>query len=132
MLQVGHATDTISAALVRLEQERFLDDQRFGECFAASAHQQGRYVGYRLRQEMRRRGFPDQVIASVLDPDRGLCSLDAMRATATELVEKRYSGWSAAGDEGIRQRRRAAGFLQRRGFPLAMVLDILRSDGYED
>ena len=108
-------------AVDRLILEGYLQDQRYAERFVAAARQNGRYVGYRLRQELRRRGVPADLIDQVLQdtPDDGD---DLIRAR--ELIERRYAGFNPQMADD-RQRRRIAGFLQRRGFPSGVVMMVL-------
>lgn len=108
-------------AVERLTSEGYLQDQRYAERFVAAARQNGRYVGYRLRQELRRRGVDAELVDQVLQavPDDGD---DLMRAR--KLIERRYIGFNPQ-EADERQRRRIAGFLQRRGFPSGVVMTLL-------
>jgi regulatory protein len=108
-------------AVERLISEGYLQDQRYAERFVAAARNSGRYVGYRLRQELRRRGVEADLVEQVLQdaPDDGD---DLMRAR--ELIERRYAGFNPQVADD-RQRRRIAGFLQRRGFPAGVVMTLL-------
>ena len=113
----------IETALQRLTSEGWVDDCRFAERFAESALASGRYYGTRLRQEMRRRGVPTEMIAGVLGrvmEEHDEC--EDMRA----VFERRFSGFSfsTASDS---EKRRALGFLQRRGFGFSAIMQILRS-----
>ena len=95
----------------RLISEGYLQDQRYAERFVAAARQSGRYVGCRLRQELRRRGVSADLIDQVL---QALPGDDNELEAARNLVERRYAGFDPqTADE--RQFRRIAGFLQRRG-----------------
>lgn len=108
-------------AVDRLILEGYLQDQRYAERFVATVRQSGRYVGYRLRQELRRRGVPADLIDQVLQdtPDDGD---DLVRAR--ELLERRYADFNPQMADD-RQRRRIAGFLQRRGFSSGVVMMVL-------
>lgn len=112
-------------AIGRLEHEGWLDDRRYAARFAEAALSAGRYFGTRLRMEMRRRGFPADIVNEVLE--HLLMECDEI-AEVRLAVERRHSGfsYSAASD---RDRRRMVGFLQRRGFGLSTILDALRKDG---
>ena len=108
-------------ALERLISEGYLQDQRYAERFVAAARNSGRYVGYRLRQELRRRGVDAELVEKVLQdaPDDGD---DLIRAR--ELIERRYTGFNPQMADD-RQRRRIAGFLQRRGYPGDLIRQLL-------
>jgi regulatory protein len=116
--------DDLEAVIVCLQHEGWLDDRRYAERFAASALSSGRYYGARLRVEMRRRGFTPDAVSEALEP------LLAERDEISEVksaVERRYPGfsYSAASD---RDKRRVAGFLQRRGFGFSAIMRALRAE----
>ena len=116
------STEEAQQVVDRLISEGYLNDQRYAERFVAAAQQSGRYVGYRLRQELRRRGVPPDLIDQVLQ-DAWDDGDDVTRAR--ELLERRYAGFNPQmADE--RQRRRIAGFLQRRGFSSSVVMALLK------
>ena len=99
-------------AVERLISEGYLQDQRYAERFVAAARNSGRYVGYRLRQELRRRGVEADLVEQVLQAFPGD---ENELEGARNLVERRYAGFDPqTADE--RQFRRIAGFLQRRGY----------------
>ena len=113
----------IEAALERMISEGWVNDRRFAERFAESALASGRYYGARLRQEMRRRGLPPEVVSDVLGrvmEERDEC--EDMRS----VFEHRFNGFSfnTASDK---DKRRAIGFLQRRGFGFSAIMRILRA-----
>ena len=101
----------------RLISEGYLQDQRYAERFVAAARQSGRYVGCRLRQELRRRGVSADLVDQVL---QALPGDDNELEAARNLVERRYAGFDPqTADE--RQFRRIAGFLQRRGYRSGLI-----------
>lgn len=113
----------VEAALGRLVSEGWVDDRRFAERFAESALATGRYYGPRLRQEMRRRGLPPELVADVLSmimEEHDECQ--DMRV----VFERRFSGFSFA-TASDKEKRRALGFLQRRGFGFSAIMKILRA-----
>jgi len=103
--------------------EGWLDDRRFAERFAESALASGRYYGPRLRQEMRRRGLQPELVSEVLGRVLG----SAMRpGKCVLLLNAVFSGFSFS-TASDREKRRAIGFLQRRGFSLSAILRVLRA-----
>lgn len=110
------------AALGRLVSEGWLDDRRFAERFAESALSSGRYFGPRLRQEMRRRGLPPELVSEVLG--RVLMECDETEEVRA-IVERRFCGFSFS-TASDREKRRTVGFLQRRGFSLSAIFRALR------
>ena len=110
-------------ALVRLQNEGWLNDRRYAERFAEAALAGARFYGPRLRQEMRRRGFGAELVDDVLgglqeDLDEG--------AGVRVILERRYPDFrfSAATD---RDKRRIIAYLQRRGFGLSAIIKTLKA-----
>jgi regulatory protein len=117
----------IETALGRLLTEGWVDDCRYAERFAETAIASRRYYGSRLRQEMRRRGLPPELVSEVLGRIlENHDEADEVRA----IVEHRFSGFSfhTASDK---EKRRTVGFLQRRGFSLSAIFRALQEPGYE-
>jgi len=118
------AGDDLEAALLRLQREGWLDDRRYAGRFAEAALASGRFYGVRLRMEMRRRGFPPDVVNETIAP---LLAESDEISEVRSAAERRYPGFSyaAAGD---RDKRRVVGFLQRRGFGLSAIMRALRAE----
>jgi regulatory protein len=119
----GFDETDIEAALDRMISEGWVNDLRFAERFAESALASGRYYGPRLRQEMRRRGLPPELVSEVLG--RVLEEHDQIGEVRT-IIERRFSGFSFS-SASDREKRRAVGFLQRRGFSLSAIMSALRA-----
>jgi regulatory protein len=113
----------VEAALGRMVSEGWVNDRRFAERFAESALASGRYYGPRLRQEMRRRGLPPELVSEVLG--RSMEERDECQ-DVREVIERRFSGFLFA-TASDREKRRAIGFLQRRGFGFSAIMQILRA-----
>jgi regulatory protein len=120
-----------SAAVVeetigRLKESRYLDDRRFALNWAESAVRNGRGYGYRIRFELSRRGIAEELAAEVmahLDAEYG--ETETLKA----LVLKRFPGFDPLSADD-RQKRRIIGYLQRRGFSMTAVFQVMR--GFED
>ena len=121
LLDRGCDAAPVEQAINRLIAERFLDDRRYVERFVEASQAIGRYVGYRLRQELRRRGAPDALVTAALDGYQD--PLEEI-AVARSLVARRYAGFSPA-HAPDQERRRVAGFLQRRGFRSDTIWKVL-------
>jgi len=118
----------ITLAVERLQKERFLDDRRYAERFVAAARNSGRYVGYRLRQELRRRGLPVELLEEL--PGETDNEEDET-ALARRITARRYPSFDPA-TAGEREQRRVAAFMQRRGFTATVIRSVLRHRGEED
>jgi regulatory protein len=114
----------LEQAVSRLELENWISDRRFAQRFAESALASGRFYGLRLRMEMLRRGFPEEVVSEVI----GLLSVDCNEDEQAGLVLERHFpsfSFAAASD---REKRRALGFLQRRGFRTSVIVRAMRAE----
>lgn len=113
----------LEQAVARLEQEGWVSDQRFAERFAESALASGRYFGTRLRLEMLRRGVPEELV----DEQIGRLGQEQDEEQQACLqMKRRFPDFSfAAADD--REKRRVAGFLQRRGFSFSAVMRSMRN-----
>ena len=120
----GFQPDAVQTALERLQSERLLDDRRYGERFVQTALESGRYAGYRLRQELLRRGVPKELLSELLD-DRSE-PFDEEHLAYT-VASRRYPAFS--GRQDAAQCRRIAAFLQRRGFSSGVVWNVIRKLG---
>ena len=92
----------VEEALARLREWGYLDDRAYAEGFARSRKR--RWGSGRLRAELLRRGVGEEVVEEVLPGE------DEEVEAAVSLLARR---WSRLGGD----RRRAVGFLLRRGFP---------------
>jgi regulatory protein len=123
LLTRGYDEGRVVSAVDRLVSDRFLDDRRYGERFVESARSCGRYVGYRLRQELQRCGIAKDLIGELLPGQQDQAEEVAMAAA---LVARRYSKVDLA-KATDQERRRIAGFLQRRGFTCGVVKSLFES-----
>lgn len=116
----GFSDDDAEEVVARIVSEGWVNDRRFAERFVESARASGRYFGYRLRQELQRRGVPSDVADDVLGGYGGDVDSEILA-----VCERRFGNFSfdAADD---REKRRVVGYLQRRGFGLSAILRVLR------
>lgn len=117
----------VEEAVIRLENQGWLNDRRFAERFAETAVSGGRFFGPRLRLEMRRRGVPAQFVDDVL---RHVCQEHDEQSDLRMVMERRFPdfSFSAASD---REKRRVITFLQRRGFGLSAIMKALKAEEIE-
>lgn len=113
----------IEQAVAQLEQEGWISDRRFAERFAESALASSRYVGVRLRLEMLRRGVPEELVDEQLNR---LGQEQDEDEQARQLLARHFPDFTFA-DTGDREKRRVAGFLQRRGFRFSTVMRAMRN-----
>jgi regulatory protein len=118
----------LSEAVARLEAENWISDRRYAERFAESALASGRYVGPRLRMELRRRGIPDDLVSDVIG--RLVEEYDEGRELRA-MLERRFPRFSYAAATD-KDKRRVLGFLQRRGFGLSAIMRAMKDTGQQD
>ena len=115
----------IEQALHRCRELGYIDDQRYATERASQLMRNGRAVGVRLMQELKKDGVTEQQAAQAIDQCRHDYNEHQLLA---ELVERRYAQLDFSNLDQ-RQKRRIVNFLQRRGFPLAMILNHLKEKG---
>nr|WP_320115075.1 regulatory protein RecX [uncultured Desulfuromonas sp.] len=120
--QRGCVDQEIEQALQRCRELGYIDDPRFAVDRAAQLMRQGRAVGPRLIMELKKEGLPETLVIEAMEHCREQYSEKELLA---ELVERRYARLDFTALEE-RDKRRMIHYLQRRGFPLAMILDHLR------
>lgn len=118
----GFAGGEVEAAIGKLKALGYLDDRRFAGQWAESAIRNGRGFGPRIRLELRRRGVSDSIIADVfarLAEDYG------EEETLAALLARKFAGFNPNSADD-REKRRVIGYLQRRGFSIAAILNVFR------
>ena len=108
----GFEGDEADAALDRLADQHYQDDERFAGMLARSRAGQG-YGPARIRMELKTHGLADAAIRRMLDE----AEVD-WQASAANQLRRRYGGKPAA--DRAEQAKRAQ-FLLRRGFAAATV-----------
>ncbi len=117
--QSGYAGDEADAAIERLGEQHYQDDDRFAEVLLRSRIARG-YGPLRLRVELKSHGFADARIRELLDAmdvDWSVCAANQLR---------RHYGSVGTADRVERMRR--AQFLLRRGFAAATVCGVTQAD----
>jgi regulatory protein len=117
--QKGHPPETVDAAVLRLRDNHYLDDEAFALGWVEN-RQRFRPRGARLlRAELRQKGVDaettDQAIADAGGDERAL---------ALAVAEKRAAGLDA--EDYAAFGRKLGGFLSRRGFAPDVVWDVVR------
>jgi regulatory protein len=110
--QGGYERDEAGAALERLGDQNYQDDERFGQALVRSRASHG-YGPQRIRAELRSHGLGDAAIRQLLHEAE-----QDWDQRAVQQLHRRY-GTGAPGDAAERAKR--AQFLLRRGFEGASV-----------
>ncbi|HET6430871.1 regulatory protein RecX [Dyella sp.] len=117
--QKGYERDEADAALDRLGEQRYQDDERFAGMLVRNRASQG-YGPVRIRMELRTHGVDDATVRQLLE------EVDTdWHASAAAQLRRRYGG-KPASDHAERAKR--AQFLLRRGFSAATVRSVTHAE----
>ncbi len=126
LLAKGQAAEDVDRVVARLIELRYLNDERLAERLATAFSASGRGVGRRLVLELRKRGIAadlaDATVAATKDDTDEV-------ALARGLLARRYPTFGPVADQ--RERQRVMNFLQRRGFALATIWQVLNNTNNE-
>jgi len=117
--QKGYEGEEAGAALDRLGEQHYQDDDRFAGMLVRSRVSQG-YGPMRVRAELKSHGLTDARIRAVLEE----AEVD-WEATALSQLRRRFGSGSAPDRD---EKARRAQFLLRRGFPAATVRNVTHAD----
>jgi len=119
----GYAEDVISELLERCSRAGYVDDRSFSRQFVEERCRSIGCGAARLRQELRRKGVPADVVAEVLGemltPEREL-------ELAVQVASRRAVRLSL-GPDGGRAKEKVWGVLRRRGFSLEICRQAVRA-----
>lgn len=118
----GIGADAAEAVIARLRRLGYLDDRRVAFRLAETAAASGRMVGYRLRQELGRKGIPPGIAEEALAK---IAAIHDERRTIAELLARKFTAFDPAATD-VKEKRRIVGWFQRRGFSLPAILESLR------
>lgn len=116
--QRGFSPVAIDEAVARLKRWRYLDDEAFARFWVENRAEHRPQGHRRLKSELRAKGVDPALAAEVIEEAGG----DEFPA-ALALAQKRVT--SLRGLDPLVQRRRLAGFLQRRGYGWDVVRPVL-------
>lgn len=106
--------------LSRFAEVGMIDDAAFAQLWVSSRHRGKGLASRALRQELRRKGVDDELVADAvasLDPD-------VERETARTLVQRKLR--TTAGLPADAQVRRLAGMLACKGYPAGLAFQVVR------
>ncbi|MGN6381952.1 MAG: regulatory protein RecX [Dyella sp.] len=117
--QGGYEPDEADAALDRLGEQRYQDDERFAGMLVRNRAGQG-YGPVRIRMELKTHGVDDATARQLLED----AEVD-WHANAAAQLRKRYGGKAPA---DFAERTKRAQFLLRRGFSAATVRSVTHAE----
>ena len=107
----------VEQAIAILLEQGYLDDARFARLFAQDKRELDQWGSDRIRQTLRGRGVPSEIVEEAIAAQSGDSEID--RAVA--LLRRRFP--SPVGDR--RERERALGMLLRKGYDSDLALDAI-------
>jgi regulatory protein len=111
----------VDAALERLRREKWLDDGRFAEAFVRTRAR--RKVGSRrIARELGAAGVSADTVAEAI---AGNVVAEDERATAEELARKKMAVLLRRNEKDA-ARNKVAAYLQRQGYDMTLVFEIVR------
>lgn len=110
----------ITEVLDRFEEVGLIDDGLFARMWAQSRHTHKGQSRYVIRQELRRKGIDDELIAAALD----VISDDQEAERARALVERKLVSLTRFDNHVIE--RRLVGMLARKGYPTSLCFAVVR------
>ncbi len=119
LAQDGYAGDEADAAIARLGEQHYQDDERFAEVLLRSRIARG-YGPLRLRMELKSHGLSDARVREMVD------AVDVDWATSAKDQLRRHYGSGVGADRAERMRR--AQFLLRRGFAASTVHRVTQAE----
>jgi regulatory protein len=121
----GFDAETINAVVAEMESAGWLDDGKFARDWIEDRSDRKGYGRTRLAAELQRRGVDREVVERTADAIRP----DDEFRRALAAARPRFSSEALSGQEPAaaeRERRRIAGFLQRRGFDWDIIKEVIR------
>ena len=120
LAQRGFPRGTVEGTLHKLRSLNLLNDGNFARARALSRVEGRGYGPLRVERELRQKGIAPSLIAEILDET---LNRQQGKERAKQLLEKRFRGRDL-GDAKVF--RRAAAFLQRRGYRDSVIAEILK------
>lgn len=117
----GYAAAEVERFVEDLAERDLVSDRRMVETYVAERVRKG-FGPVRIRQELRHRGLPDELIEAYLErsPQKWVAAL-------SQAHDKRFGPGRACDDKARAQQAR---FLEYRGFPAELIADFL--DGRDE
>ena len=111
------STSLINSVIQKLKEQKLLDDQEFAKAWVESRK---RKKGPRvLKQELFQKGIAREIIDEIMNSESGVKGEE----TAKKLLEKKSQRWKSL--KQMEFRKKAHGFLLRRGFEYGIVKDLV-------
>ena len=117
LLPHAESQQLLEGLLSALEGRKLLSNHRFAEMRSHILSR--KYGAARIRQDLKRKGVPDEIVASV--------SAEGELERAAAILQKKYRSAANTREEKAKRAR----FLQSRGFSSEVIYRLIRIDGNE-
>jgi len=117
----GFEQQSISNVIELLKESGFLNDESFAKAYVDDKTRLNDLGAYRLKAELRKKGIGEELIKETLS------DLEPDIEHLVELIQRKYSS-SLTGDKNSTMRK-AAGFLQRKGYGYEVIKKVLEKLG---
>ena len=118
--------EAIDAAIVRLHNEKWLDDQRFAGAFVRTKANR-RHGSRRILRELQQAGVSNeeaaQAVVENIDPEREASALRTLCAKRAGVLIRKHGADYLSTGEG---RNKLAGYLLKQGYDAALVYDAVK------
>jgi regulatory protein len=126
LVQRGYSAAIVETILAKLRSLNYLNDETFARDWARSSAETRGYGPKRIDQELRTKGIGQALIREVI---RQTFGPGDEAGHAKKLLEKRFRNTKF---EDPKTLRRAAAFLERRGYSRQVILELLKRLFEED
>jgi regulatory protein len=120
--RLGYSPQTVDLTLRKLTSLSLLNDESFARNWALTRVEQRGYGPLRVARELHQKGIEKSLINQIL-AEAFARDTAKITDTARALLERRFSGKDL---RDLRNLRRAAAFLQRRGYPSSVIGELLQ------
>lgn len=117
-----YSDEEISQTVKDLERIGFIDDQKYAQNYTHDKVRIYRRGRYRIALELIQKGIPRELIDEALSKIEADAELEA----AKSLLKSKERSWANLTER--KRFERSVSLLQRRGFPGAVIKEVLRKD----
>lgn len=111
----------IEDVVYELSRQGHLDDAAYARMFAEERFSSKGYGPFRVRQDLRKRGVPEEMIEQAIDE---VFDAGSVRSEALRLAEKRWPRL-AYEDDARKRAKKLFDFLARRGYPFDVAREVV-------
>jgi regulatory protein len=126
LTQLGYSHLVAERTLEKLGDLNYLNDEAFARNWAQSRTRSAGYGAKRIEQELKAKGIEPSLRRQVI---REACDRDNEKENAKRILERKFKDETLSDPKIL---RRAAAFLQRRGYGGETVFELLRDRREED